>query len=229
MSAASTVRSFIDLRGIGARYREALREDGFLTSAFVSLVVFALALCVNFWAIDQATENAGSAVADLVLSHVPVIDVDGLFVYGTAVFILLSLLLIAPYPRRVPFALHALTLFILIRSGFTLLTHLGPPKAQYVTDFNSTINHAFYGADQFFSAHTGMPFIGALAFWRVPWIRNFFLGGSIFFAIVVLIGHIHYSIDVASAYFITYGIFEIAKKVLSREYARFEHDIETRL
>jgi len=39
--------------------------------------------------------------------------------------------------------------------------------------------------------------------------------------VAVLLGHIHYSIDVFSALFITYGIFVIAKKVFARDYLLF--------
>ncbi len=41
-----------------------------------------------------------------------------------------------------------------------------------------------------------------------------FLDFSIVFAVVVLLGHLHYSIDVASAYFITFSIFSLAKERL---------------
>ncbi len=209
-----------------ARYRDAFAEDGFIFSALASIIVFACALYVNFWAIKLATEHASNAVTDLVLSNIPVYDVDVLFVYGTFLFIVFSVCVVAPYPRRIPFVFQALTLFILVRSGFTLLTHLGPPEARYASDFNDLITRAFYGADQFFSGHTGMVFLGALAFWDVPWIRNTLLAGSFYFAVVVLIGHIHYSIDVASAFFITYGIYQIAKYLLPNPYREFANDIE---
>jgi hypothetical protein len=91
-----------------------------------------------------------------------------------------------------------------------MLTHVAPFEAHYTYDFGERITNMFFGADQFFSGHTGLPFLGALAFWGIPKLRYFFLGSSLFFALIVLLGHLHYSIDVASAFFITYGIFHIA-------------------
>jgi membrane-associated phospholipid phosphatase len=37
-------------------------------------------------------------------------------------------------------------------------------------------------------------------------------------SVAVIVGHLHYSIDVFSAYFIAFGIFEIAKKIFKKEY-----------
>jgi hypothetical protein len=39
------------------------------------------------------------------------------------------------------------------------------------------------------------------------------LGASIVLAITVLLMHVHYSIDVASAYFITYGVYKVGDQL----------------
>ena len=211
------------ISALAGRYRDALREPGFALSALAGAAALIAAFCLNLWAIKQATARAGSGVEDVILSNIPVFAVDGAFVYGTFLVATISLALILAHPRRIPFAFKAVALFIVIRSLFTLMTHLGPPEAQYATDFGEAITRSFFGADQFFSAHTGMPFLGAVAFWYVE--RKtalFFLASSIFFAIIVLLGHIHYTIDVASAFFITYGIFHIARLCMPRSWALFE-------
>lgn len=211
------------VKTLAARYQEALRLPGFAFSAAASVALFAAAMCVNFWAIKRATSKAGSGVEDIILSNIPVFNVDAAFVYGTFVVALISLGVLLAYPKRIPFGFKAVALFIVTRSLFTLMTHLGAPEAQYATDFGDTIARSFFGADQFFSAHTGMPFLGAVAFWYLN--RRaalFFLASSIFFAVVVLLGHIHYTIDVFSAFFITYGIFHIARLWMPRDWALFK-------
>src|SRR3989338_6596279 len=193
-----------------ARYRDSWFDRYFRFSAPIAVAAFIGAMFVNFWAIHQATNNASASVTDIILSNIPVFEVDGIFVYGTLLVVLVSVVMLLMHPKRIPFALHAVTLFIFIRSSFTLMTHLGPPEVACLSDFGATITNSFFGADQFFSGHTGMPFLGALAFWgvdnRLKW---FFLLSSVFFGVVVLLGHIHYTIDVMSAFFITYGIYHI--------------------
>lgn len=220
------IREWFNPARLAREYRAVWNAPGYLVALTVSIVVLSGALYVNFWAIDRATEEAGPQVLDLILSSFPAFEVDEFFVYGTCIAIAFATVVVLAQPRSIPFVLHGLTLFMLIRSGFTLLTHLGPPEVHYASDFGTTITNAFFGSDQFFSGHTGMTFLGALAYWHVPWIRNIFLACSVFFVTIVLAGHIHYSIDVASAFFITYGIYKMALWAFEREHKLFIKDIE---
>lgn len=204
------------------RYRAHFSSVSSFVSLGVSLAALAGAMAVNFWSIYLATEQASNRVDDLLLSYLPVLRVDGLFVYGTVACVLFSMAVVLAHPGRISFALRAVALFIVIRSAFSLLTHLAPPLEHYASDFGNTVTAAFFGADQFFSAHTGMPLMGALSFWRIRWIRDTFIAFSLYFAAVVLLGHIHYSIDVAAAFFITYGIYRIAVGAFPADFERFQ-------
>ena len=106
-----------------------------------------------------------------------------------------------------PFTLYSLALFFVIRSMFVTLTHLGPFSPSTPIDFGTTIQKMFFGDDYFFSGHTGSPFLMALVYWREKNLRAIFLGLSFFFGAIVLMGHLHYSIDVFGAFFITYTIY----------------------
>jgi hypothetical protein len=82
-------------------------------------------------------------------------------------------------------------------------------------------NSIFYGSDLFFSGHTGLPFLAALAFWHIPQWRVFYLALTAFFGSIVLLGHYHYSIDVLAALFITHVIFQMSCWLFGRDYALF--------
>jgi membrane-associated phospholipid phosphatase len=64
----------------------------------------------------------------------------------------------------------------------------------------------------------------ALIFWNKFPVRVVFLSLSLVFAVAVLLAHVHYSIDVLAAPFMTYGIFEIARYFFPRDYELIERD-----
>lgn len=206
------------------RWRVYLARKESVRELIVSSLAFLAAFAVNEYAIAFATSHASNSVTDLILSNIPTFDVDALFVYGTFVVVVISAAVLLSHPKRIPFALKALALFFVIRSGFTSLTHTGP-AAPMITDWNTAITRSFFGVDNFFSGHTGMPFLGALAFWKQKSFRYFYLAMSVLFAIIVLLGHLHYSIDVFSAFFITYGIFHIALWLFPNDWKLFHSDL----
>lgn len=206
------------------RYASHLSRPEFYRSIVPATIVFILGLIANTFSIIFATEHASSPVTDLILSNTPKLNVDLLFVYGTFFGVIVAVLLCFAHPKRLPYALYTTALFYIIRSAFVTLTHIAPFEPQISDEFGQTINRMFFGADLFFSAHTGLPFLGALVFWHERKIRYFFLGLSVFFATIVLLGHLHYSIDVAAAYFITYTIFKISERLFPKERALFLSD-----
>jgi hypothetical protein len=215
---------FIMWHEVVRRYRAYGTRAEFWYRTAASLAVFVGSFIVNEYAIQFATGHASNGVTDLILSNTPTFNVDALFVYGTFLVAGLTVAIVLAHPRRIPFVLNGLALFLLIRSGFTSLTHLGPFEP-YTSDFGTTITNAFFGDDYFFSGHTGMPFLGALAFWKERPIRYFYLVCSAGFAAIVLLGHLHYSIDVFAAFFITYAIYDLAQWLFRKDYAIFQSDL----
>ena len=205
------------------RYRHYAARQEFRVSVLLSVLTFAASLITVFYAIGYATESASNSVTDIVLSNTPVFDVYQFFVYGTAFFVLSGAALIAAHPKRIPFAFHAIALFYFVRAAFISLTHLGPFPLDTANsfDFGTILSRFFFGGDLFFSGHTGLAFLMALIFWHEKRARYFFLASSVYFGAIVLLGHLHYSIDVASAFFITYGIFHVAVWLFPKDYAVF--------
>lgn len=183
------------------------------------ILFFAVSLVINYFAGLYATKRASSPVTDIILDNIPAMDVDALFTYGIIAFFVLVTALLIYRPVNSPFVLKSMALFIIIRSFFIILTHIGPAPTIIETVSSTSLMSFFtFTGDLFFSAHTGLPFLLALIFWKDKSLRAIFLGFTIIMAVVVLLGHYHYSIDVFAAFFITYGIMEIAKRFFRKDF-----------
>jgi hypothetical protein len=188
-----------------------------------------LSLGFNYLAGTYASRNASNAVTDILLDHLPIVNVDFVFVEGFAIFLIFVLALLLHEPKRMPFVLKSIALFIFIRAIFVSLTHIGPFPLHAAIDNDLIVKYINFTGDLFFSGHTGVPYLMALIFWQQKILRWIFIALSLFFAGVVLLGHLHYSIDVFAAFFITFTIYHIAKKFFSKDYKIFMsvHETET--
>lgn len=207
-----------------ARYKKCGSDPVFRISTAIAVVALSISTVINYYAGTYATESASNSVTDIVLSNTPVFNVDAIFVYGSFYLLIFVVVLLALHPKRIPFTLHALTLFILVRALFISLTHIGPFPYHAVLDLGSVTDKFIFGGDLFFSGHTGIPFLMALVFWRERYIRTILILWSVFFGVTALLGHLHYTIDVLSAFFITYTIFHIAEIVFNKERTLFNKD-----
>ncbi len=196
-------------------------DRNFLISSGIGMLFLVLSLVINYQAGTYAAEEASNAVTDVILSNIRVFDVDWMFVYGGIGLAGFITLLIAWRPQRIPFTLKTIALFVIIRSIFISLTHIAPFPTMITLEPSAFFGAFSFGADLFFSGHTGLPFLMALVFWETKWLRWLFIALAGFFGVIVLMGHLHYSIDVLSAFFITYSIFHIAEKLFKKDRAFF--------
>ena len=204
------------------RHKKHWLEEHRMIESLISIGAFTISYFFVFpFSINFADTHAGTSVPDIILSNIPVYDVIDFFVYGMFALITFIAALCVIDPKKFPFILNSLSIFVLIRSVFVSLTHLGPFETRAISDFGPAINKAFFGADFFFSGHTGAPFLMALIFWQDTTLRYIFLGWSLFFAVIVLLGHLHYSIDVLSAFFITYTIYRISVWLFPADFELF--------
>ncbi len=209
-----------------AQHRAYLKNRQYLTSVFIAVALLIVSLIVNYYAGMYATKNASNSVTDIILDNIPVYDLDGIFVYGALIFWTFVGLLCIRRPNVLPFAFKSIALFTLIRAVFISLTHIGPFPTQIAVDPGVLMSKFTFGGDLFFSGHTGLPFLMALVFWENPLLRYFFIVSSLIFGSVVLLTHLHYSIDVLSAFFITYTIFHIAEFLFKKDRKVFYSGLE---
>jgi hypothetical protein len=206
------------MKRIIKKHRDLWSQRIFFNSLFIGFSFFLLSLAINHISSIYVDKKAGSYVQDILLDNLPVVNVDFIINEGVFLFGIIVVLFLIVHPKYFPFTLKSLALFIFIRSIFTTFTHLGPAPSQTYLDPDDILIRINAGKDMFFSGHTGMPFLLALIFWDNKLMRYLSILASAVFGISVLLGHVHYSIDVFAAYFITYAIFNIALKVFKNDF-----------
>ncbi len=194
------------------------KQNDFVFSVLFGILLVALSLAIyHFSYIYTSTSNV-TYVNDIILDNIPVVNVNFIVNEGVWTFTFLILFFAFKNPEKIPFGLKSIALFIFIRSLFVSLTHLGPAPIHSFLDPQDWLTSIASGNDMFFSGHTGLPFLLALVFWdRVP-ARITSLLASIILGTSMLLGHLHYSIDVFAAFFITYSIFTLAKKIFAQDW-----------
>jgi hypothetical protein len=213
------------MKNISEHYRAIFYNKAILWNIICSVLLFLLSTVATYIAYGYTQAAGGTVVQDIILDHLPVFNIGPLFFGGMLLLIILPLLIVLFDPRRLPFGLEVTAIFFVVRSLFMIMTHLSPPNIayyNYIENEHHVANVLFSlssGTDMFFSGHTGYPFLLALLFWDMKYWRYFFLGFSVLMAITVLLGHLHYSIDVFAAFFIAHGVFVVAKKIFKQEHA----------
>lgn len=193
-----------------------------LVSAFALLgMAYVAEHYANVYAYAYSLRSTSSHVGDLILDNIPVVDLNFIIIEGALIFIVLGVLFVLANPRYILFTLKTFALFIMTRALFVSLTHVGiypdhiSPGLGF---FDGIYLYLNFQTGLFFSGHTGLPFLMALIFWHNKRARYFFLILSLIGAVAVLLGHIHYSIDVFAAPFMAYGIFRIALRLFPKDY-----------
>ena len=209
------------------RYAELKSHKVFYLQFVLGLLFLGISLLLNYAANTYTAAHGSSAVTDLILDNIPTWRVDAVFFEGIIGFVLFIALLALYQPKRIPFLLKSIALFVAVRSFFLVLTHLAPPAHPALVPSGNFMEKlaSGSGSDLFFSGHTGLPFLMALLFWEDKVLRWLFLCASVVFGAAVLLGHLHYSIDVFSAFFITYGIYQAAVRLFRSDYRLFHGNL----
>jgi cytochrome b561 len=201
------------MKQIFSAHRQFWSQKKFRASVYIGFIFLVVSLAANYFANYYVATRNSIPVADIILDNLPTLNVNFLFENGFMMFCLFVAFVLFFHPSKIPFAAKSIAVFIAIRSISISLTHLATPPDHSFLDLNNLFLRMTSGNDLFFSAHTGFPYLLALIFWDHKILRYVFIALSVFFGAVVLLGHLHYSIDVFAAYFITFGVYHITRKI----------------
>lgn len=186
------------------------RRKMIITLIILVLVIISLPTFFNY--IEQ---RKGAYLHDLILQHIPAADVSLL---TFLIIWSMSGLVIIRCIQRPSFALLMLmsfTLLCLARMVSITMVPLDPPDG--LIRLNDPLTSLVYGGkdkfitkDLFFSGHTSNMFIMYLCLEKRS-DKILALLASLLVAILVLIQHVHYTVDVLFAFIFTYLIFRIGK------------------
>jgi len=198
-------------------WSEAWQEPRFRNKTIIALLLVAIILLSlpAFFAFIEKRE--GMVLQDYVLDAIPAIDVS------IPTFVIIWSVVVLVFYR----IYHNPRLFLLIAYGFILmclariltisLLPLNPP-AGIITLKDPIANIAYGGngifitKDLFYSGHTGNMFLFFLCL-EAKWDKIIALTASFLIGLLVLVQHIHYSIDVIAAFIFTYFLYLGAKKL----------------
>ncbi len=183
-------------------------------TATVLLLVILMSFPFFFAFIEQ---REGIQFNDKLLKLIPPIDVSGLtfiLIWSMNLFICFRS---AQNPDIFLVMLSSLVLLCLSRMITITLIPLNPPMG--LIPLRDPISSLFYGGtevfitkDLFYSGHTSTQFMIFLCLKkRNDKIVAFF--ATVIVGILVLVQHVHYTIDVLAAFVFTYAIYQLGKKV----------------
>lgn len=193
-----------------------------IRSLINGLILLALSVIFQYYASAYVNRVPSNSVSDLFLSILPVVNLNLIIVEGALIAIAVSFLLILAKPQYLLFTLKTAAIFIATRAVFISVTHIGIYPGQIGPDPTGIFDQTYTGlgleAGFFFSGHTGLPFLMALIMWDEKFWRYAYLILAIVFGIAVLFAHVHYSIDVLAAPYMSYGIFKMSQYFFAEDY-----------
>lgn len=194
---------------------------------FIIILICTLALLATFpYFFHTIEQHSGPVLEDWVLSSLTPRDVS-LFIFG---IIWAAALLLLVRIRRSP------VIFMLFAFGYVIISlsrmlsinlfPLNPPVG--LIPMIDPITNAFYGdvyitKDLFYSGHTSTLFLIFLCL-RRRWDRIFAFIGTLLVGGLLLVQHVHYTIDVLGAFAFTYPLYRLGKWLALSGWNSMEQD-----
>lgn len=204
-------------RSIAKEWRKAWGDRKFRIKTIIGSFVF-LGILISFPHFFALIEQRkGVLLNDYLLQHIPAADVSTItfvFIWSVIVFLIVRCV---QDPSLFILAFISMILLFISRMITMTLFPLEPPVG--LIPLVDPVSNLFYGGpkvfitrDLFYSGHTSTQFMIFLCLPRKK-DKLVALFSSIVVGMMVLIQHVHYSIDVIGAFVCTYFVYLLGKKI----------------
>ncbi len=203
--------------GFVLRWRLAWKEQKFKQLTLIGIVFFIITLVSLPFFFNYIQQREGSQINDFLLNQIRPRNVSNLvfsIIWSMAVLTLIR-------------CIQQPSIFLMFLWGFILLSFsrmisiiavpLNPPDN--LLELIDPISNTFYGSkfvtkDLFYSGHTATQFLMFLCL-KNKWDKLATLISTFLIGALVLVQHIHYTIDVLAAPILTYLVFILVKKIIT--------------
>jgi hypothetical protein len=197
-------------------WKAALKDDFFKIRLIIVSVVFVAILCVFPYFFQHIEQRNGKLLKDFIIDNVKPFDASVpifICIWGITALVIVRCI---KQPQLFLTSLYSFTILTLFRMVTISLVPLNPPHG--LIPLVDPISNFFYGKshfvtkDLFFSGHTSSQF---LYFLCLPKKEDKILAliSTICVGSLVLLQHVHYTIDVVAAIPLTYLCFLAGKKL----------------
>lgn len=204
-------------RNIAIAWRKAWTNRKFRIKTIIGSIAF-LAMLISFpYFFGLIEQREGIVLNDPLLKLIPAIDVSALtfiFIWSMISYFLFRCI---KDPRFFILGLTCMILLFLSRMLSISLFPLNPPDG--LIPLIDPVSNLFYGGPQvfmtkdlFYSGHTSTQFMIFLCFSK-KWDKRLALFSSVVVGVLVLVQHVHYTIDVIGAFLFPYFIYLLGKKI----------------
>ncbi|WP_118951244.1 phosphatase PAP2-related protein [Taibaiella helva] len=198
-------------------WKEAVKEDRFKTRLIVISLVFAAILFFFPFFFQHIEQRDGYLLKDFIVDHVKPADVSvPIFVCIWGITFLMIFRCIRN-PMLFLVGLYGFIVLTLMRMLTISLIPLNPPHG--LIPLVDPLSNFFYGnkssfvtKDLFFSGHVSSQFLYFLCLLK-PLDKKLALASTIIVGSLVLVQHVHYTVDVVAAIPLSYLAYRIGKRI----------------
>lgn len=208
----------MELVQTNSQWSLAIRNVSFRKKLIVGVILFVAVLISMPFFFQYIEQRHGHELNDFLLNYIPATDVSiAIFLF---IWSMVLLFIIRSITDPQLFLLYMYGYLFLCVCRFTTLTFVPLEAPHHLIALTDPLSNFFYGTrdfitkDLFFSGHTATLCLFFFCFQR-KWDKIIALICTIAVGLLVLVQHVHYTIDVIAAPVFTYLCFILAKKIVN--------------